>query len=281
MKPAQILERMEVDSESLFYHEHAARYEFARLHIQPGLVLDLATGLGDGAQQLCWNPALQVIGADIYLQGLSKARKEYTDRRINFVGANGLCLPFKEGCFHSVVTLETIEHVLDDAVFMREICRVLRPDGVCILSTPHRHKLVQRAPTSHYVREYSENSLRMLLQNYFAKVTFFYQGFSDNFYAQMRHYATAIQTKKGQLNPALRFAIDHLYRPLKWLVPLRVSNYFIRHWFNLSNPQPKLMDITISSEPLQVVNVFIAVCQQPHEWRDPALNIRPAPARTK
>jgi SAM-dependent methyltransferase len=45
-------------------------------------------------------------------------------------------LPFRDGAFDLVVTLETIEHLLDPDGFLAEIRRVLVPGGVLVLSTP-------------------------------------------------------------------------------------------------------------------------------------------------
>jgi SAM-dependent methyltransferase len=45
-------------------------------------------------------------------------------------------LPFRSGAFDVVVTLETIEHVLDPDGLLEEARRVLAPGGTLILSTP-------------------------------------------------------------------------------------------------------------------------------------------------
>jgi SAM-dependent methyltransferase len=45
-------------------------------------------------------------------------------------------LPFRDGAFDVVVTLETIEHVLDPDALLAEAHRLLAPGGTLILSTP-------------------------------------------------------------------------------------------------------------------------------------------------
>ncbi|MEK7327893.1 MAG: class I SAM-dependent methyltransferase [Chloroflexota bacterium] len=282
MKPTQILERMEVDPESLFYHEHAARYEFARMHAQPGWLLDLGSGAGYGANQLCRNPGTRVIGADNHLPSLTGAQKSYADRRISFVASDGLRLPFDGGCFQSVITLETIEHIPDDAGLLRETVRVLKPDGICILSTPNRAYSAKHAIDNPYhVREYFEAEFRELLEAYFGKVQFYYQGLADSFHNEVRDYAASIQARKKKTHPLTRLAINYFYRPIKQLVPSDMTNFFIHRWLKLSYPHPRLMDITISGEPLEDTNAFVALCHHPRDWRDPILSARPATGRTK
>jgi SAM-dependent methyltransferase len=50
--------------------------------------------------------------------------------------------PFRDGSFDLVVTLETIEHLLDPDGFLCEIRRVLVPGGVLVLSTPRLDALL-------------------------------------------------------------------------------------------------------------------------------------------
>ncbi|MGA2384879.1 MAG: class I SAM-dependent methyltransferase [Gemmatimonadales bacterium] len=46
-------------------------------------------------------------------------------------------LPFKAGCFDAVGAYDVVEHVEDLVALMEEIHRVLRPDGVVYITTPH------------------------------------------------------------------------------------------------------------------------------------------------
>jgi SAM-dependent methyltransferase len=46
-------------------------------------------------------------------------------------------LPFKSGCFDGVNLTEVIEHIENQPQLIREIARVVKPDGVVVISTPN------------------------------------------------------------------------------------------------------------------------------------------------
>jgi SAM-dependent methyltransferase len=258
-----VVERMKVHPESLFYHEHVARYRFAETHLRPGPTLDLACGSGYGTDRLSRLPGVRAFGADIDLPSLHACRVDYPNHGVNFLAASGPRLPFSKGFFQNIVTLETIEHIEDDRGYLRELLRTLRPDGVCILSTPNcAYSQRQNIVNPYHVREYSESGLMELLQSFFGKVELFYQGFSARYHEQLSDYTVSIQTRKKQ-NRMAQFAINTFYRPIKRLIPAGMANFFIHRWLGLKYPQPAVADINISDHPSVDTSVFIAVCHQP------------------
>lgn len=52
------------------------------------------------------------------------------------VQANGMMLPFRGGVFDSVLCNQVLEHVTEPSQLFAEIARVLRPNGVLLLTTP-------------------------------------------------------------------------------------------------------------------------------------------------
>jgi SAM-dependent methyltransferase len=53
-------------------------------------------------------------------------------------------LPFDDGSFDLVVSIETIEHLENPHLFLREIARVLKPCGHVVLATPNPHSFASR-----------------------------------------------------------------------------------------------------------------------------------------
>ncbi len=87
---------------------------------------------------------------------------------------SGERLPFPTAAFDRVAVLDMLEHVPDDAAFLRELARVVRPGGRLVVNTPHlkrsalrrlRHRLGQTDEKHGHLRPgYTAAGLRALLQ---------------------------------------------------------------------------------------------------------------------
>jgi SAM-dependent methyltransferase len=119
--------------------EHVARYEFAVDAIgRGGVVVDAACGSGYGSQMLA-NRARQVVALDVSESALNYAARVHAAANLSYLRAdfaNGM--PLRSEVADSVVSFETIEHVVNPAHLISEYARVLRPGGKLILSTPDR-----------------------------------------------------------------------------------------------------------------------------------------------
>ena len=69
---------------------------------------------------------------------------DYTDtlmtlpgQKVDIVNLNEQALPYPDASFDIVTATEVIEHLEDFRRIVREIYRVLKPGGICILSTPN------------------------------------------------------------------------------------------------------------------------------------------------
>jgi len=120
--------------------EHQLRYRAASRLVRNMEVLDVACGEGFGSIIL-GEAAKRVFGLDVSQQTTRHASQTYRAHvNCSFVCANATVLPFPEKCFDAVVSFETIEHInaADQQRFIAEVRRVLRSDGIFIVSTPNR-----------------------------------------------------------------------------------------------------------------------------------------------
>jgi SAM-dependent methyltransferase len=163
--------------ESLWY-EHIARYVFASQFVQDKTLLDAGCGTGYGANFLVSRGAKNVEAIDISIEGLSYAKKNYSTSNTHYKVMDITALGYKENSFDIVTSFEVIEHITEQEIFISEVARVLKPEGVLIISTPN--KGVYRSGLAHnpyHVRELTLIEFKDLLSRFFENVNILSQNF--------------------------------------------------------------------------------------------------------
>lgn len=103
-------------------------------------VLDLGCGIG-----LTLGILVQVfpktIGCEVE-EGITKAAKEFSknnfNKKVRVVTYNGVKIPFPDNSFDIVTSIEVIEHTDKPEVMLKEIRRVLKPDGILHITTANK-----------------------------------------------------------------------------------------------------------------------------------------------
>jgi ubiquinone/menaquinone biosynthesis C-methylase UbiE len=120
--------------------EHLA--DLLRLcEVKPGKrYLDIGTGAGYLAFEFVRrHTEVSITGVDIVEQVTAlnnqKAR-ESNNRRLNFVSYDGMRLPFADGTYHGATSRYAFHHFPKADLSVREIYRVLEPNGWCVISDP-------------------------------------------------------------------------------------------------------------------------------------------------
>lgn len=156
--------------------EHLHRYLLARELSAGRDVLDVACGEGYGASLLV-GVAHSVVGVDIAQSAVDHAREKYAKPNLRFVQGDCARLPLDAASVDLVVSFETIEHHDQHEAMLREIKRVLRPDGVLIISSPNRPEYDKTLAESnpYHVKELDFAEFFALLQQHFKNVSVYAQ----------------------------------------------------------------------------------------------------------
>jgi SAM-dependent methyltransferase len=147
--------------------EHFARYTWASQFADGRRVLDAACGTGYGTAILAAAGGSEVVGVDLDEQVIDAARAT-APPATRFEGADLRDLPFGEDEFDLVVCFEAIEHVPDPETVLDQLYRVLRPDGLLLVSTPNRDVYTPGNPF--HLRELTPHELEAELTERFRSV---------------------------------------------------------------------------------------------------------------
>lgn len=153
-------------------YEHYHRYLWAQPLVAGRRVLDLGSGEGFGAAILS-ESAEAVVGVDIDPLAVEHARINYDLDGLSFREASATDLSeFGDGEFDAVVGFEVIEHIADQDEVLREVARVVHPEGFLILSTPDRRAYSEATGRVNpfHEKELTLDELRDLLAEHFRNV---------------------------------------------------------------------------------------------------------------
>ena len=161
--------------------EHWHRYFIAGTLVRDKVILDVACGEGYGSFYLA-GIADSVVGVDISTEAVDYARHNY--HRKNLVYKVGSCdkIPLEDSSVDVVVSFETIEHHDKHEEMMSEIKRVLRNDGILIISSPNKLEYSDKPnyTNPYHIKELYKEDFTELLNNYFSKSKCFGQKCIEN-----------------------------------------------------------------------------------------------------
>jgi len=117
--------------------EHLHRYAIALAFCENKDVLDIASGEGYGSHLLA-QKAKRVVGVDISNEAVEHARAKYTTPNLQYVQGSASDIPLQSASVDVLVSFETLEHHDKHEEMFFDIKRVLRPNGLLIMSTPDK-----------------------------------------------------------------------------------------------------------------------------------------------
>ncbi|MGA2326260.1 MAG: class I SAM-dependent methyltransferase [Bryobacteraceae bacterium] len=153
---------LEIEAGSFWFrHRNRCVTEVVRAHPPAGAILDV--GAGNGYVTLALREAgFDALAVEPGIGGARNAQKRGLDPVIcaTIEGAG-----FPEGSLPAVGLFDVVEHICDDAGFLRTIRRLLRPDGMLYVSVPAYQWLwsIEDVLAGHY-RRYTLRGIAALLE---------------------------------------------------------------------------------------------------------------------
>jgi SAM-dependent methyltransferase len=121
-------------------YEHWHRYCYALQYARDKIVLDIASGQGYGTDLLA-EVAARAVGVELDKEVVRYALNRFTRPNLQFCPGAAQSIPIEgRHIFDLAVSFETIEHLNeeDQEKFGRELKRLLKPDGLLLMSTPNK-----------------------------------------------------------------------------------------------------------------------------------------------
>lgn len=156
--------------------EHLHRYALAMKYAKGKTVLDIACGEGYGSALLA-GTAERVIGIDIDEPTVRKAALKYAKPNLNFRHGDARQIPLPDASVDAVVSFETLEHIFEHDLMLAEVKRVLKTNGLLIMSTPDKkfHYDQREGKSRFHEKELYEEEFKALLRRYFTDAFFLKQ----------------------------------------------------------------------------------------------------------
>lgn len=157
---------------------HLNRYYSISDLVKGACVLDAACGVGYGTQIIS-KSAKKVYGVDLDPETIDYAVKNYNEENITFEVSSVTKLPYEDDFFDVIISFETIEHIDSESQksTLNEIKRVLKKDGILIMSTPDKaiYSDARNYVNKYHVKEFYPDEYQRFLNTKFDFVRFFYQ----------------------------------------------------------------------------------------------------------
>lgn len=158
---------------SIIYGEHIVRYASAASLVKDKVVLDIASGSGYGTKIIA-EQAKKVFGVDVSEESVAYSNEYFGAKNIEYLVGDAEKIPLDNESVDVVVSFETIEHIKDYENFLAEIKRVLKPDGLLVLSTPNDTEFVE--DNEFHLHQFTFEELKKLTEKYFKNNTSYFQG---------------------------------------------------------------------------------------------------------
>ncbi|NKQ54793.1 class I SAM-dependent methyltransferase [Amycolatopsis sp. K13G38] len=153
-----------IPEENYWFRRHEAAYRAMLPYCAGATVLEAGCGEGYGAALIA-ERAARVLALDYDEPTTAHVARSYP--QLGTVRGNLAFLPLRESTVDVVANFQVIEHLWDQAGFLAECRRVLRPGGRLLVTTPNRLTFTPDSDTPlnpYHTRELSPSELDELLR---------------------------------------------------------------------------------------------------------------------
>jgi SAM-dependent methyltransferase len=201
---------------------HLSRYQFALGLFQPRWdCLDAACGSGYGAAFLA-EKVRSVCGIDVSENAVEFAAAKYSNPKLTY----RCCdlqreLPFPDGSFDAITSFETLEHVKKQEQMLSEFRRVLKNNGILVISSPDRNVSERIGLDNRFhVAERSKREFVELLSRSFSVQQVLGHGEGSPVAAPWKTLHRLLKFGTSLVGPNARSRVERtLARPFGWLRP--------------------------------------------------------------
>ncbi|MBM9612701.1 methyltransferase domain-containing protein [Desulfobulbus rhabdoformis] len=205
---------------------HKSDYVKAQKIVKGKDVLDLGCNSGYGTNLLSQS-CNRIVGVDVSPMALEVGNARYLRGNLSFKLVDGVSLPFGDQSFDVVTSFQVVEHLPEYSAYFNEIRRVLKPDGLLLLTTPNgaiRVNPGEKPWNRFHVHEFRAVELEELLHGYFPHVQVFGQFASERAYsiefnrcvaARDNIYVTNSTNFKSQIKKILPGSVADFFRTIR------------------------------------------------------------------
>jgi SAM-dependent methyltransferase len=158
-------------------YDHFARYRLAERYVEGKDAIDLGCGVGYGTHFLA-KVARSIIGVDLSDEAVAYASGCYRAPNLRYEVGSVTDLPYEDRSFEAAVSFEVIEHLENPEDLVLQARRLLKDDGVFVVSTPDKQTYSndRNSVNPHHLGEMYPLEFKELLERNFEHVQMYWQG---------------------------------------------------------------------------------------------------------
>ena len=120
-------------------------------------ILDVGTGNGNFIKVIIalTNDFSEIIGIDLLDGSVEGCKKNFEDERINFFKMDAMNMEFDDGIFDFVCLSNSLHHLIDVNGILKEMERVLKPDGALVFCEMMSNNLNRRQKSHLLMHHYA------------------------------------------------------------------------------------------------------------------------------